>query len=690
MTSLSLADCAHLLARLAEMPAAQARHEVEQVLREKGILAAFEAQQGLDPDTAAFVRALLAVVGRREDEERAAQQMKERMEMLSSASFEGILVHEDGVVIDVNDRLGELLRAEPRDLLGPRTMHNCVAPEDLPGVLERVTSGYEGAYVISGVRHDGSRFRAELQSKQGRFGDRPVRIAAVRDVTERERTLELLRESEQRFKDLTETAFDLCVASRDGIVVELRGSLERFLGYSPGEVLGRPVVDFVAPSARLATEQALDGKTEGAYFSTLISKLGEVVPVEVIGVNSSLGGVPTRMAGVRDLRPIRRIEAERWQLQHQVERMQRLDSLGLLAGGIAHDFNNLLVGVIGNAELLLMAALPPDSRDLASGILSAGQRATDLTRRLLAYSGRGEVAPPRALDVGELVTDLDSLVSSARAKGIVMTTNIEPGTAVMGDRTTLLQVLLNLSTNAIDALESSRGRVEIRARRVSYPDARFDDAIGATVRPGSWVLLEVEDDGVGMDDVTKSRIFEPFFSTKERGHGLGLAACLGILRGHGGALHVESAPHQGSCFSLLLPAAEPVDRGTPRQRPSDIEPCCVLVVDDHPMVRAQMRRSLELRGFTVFDAEDGQACLEHLERRRFDLILLDMTMPGLAGPEVLRTIRRRGLMVPVVLTSGYTLSAEALDAGSFQAFLQKPYGIGELMEAIERARRVPG
>jgi len=119
----------------------------------------------------------------------------------------------------------------------------------------------------------------------------------------------------------------------------------------------------------------------------------------------------------------------------------------------------------------------------------------------------------------------------------------------------------------------------------------------------------------------------------------------------------------------------------------DVEPCSVLVVDDHPMVRAQMRRSLELRGFIVVDAEDGQSCLDRLEQRAVDLILLDMTMPGLAGPDLLRTIRSRGVRVPVVLTSGYTLSAEALEAGSFQAFLQKPYGIGELLAAIERARR---
>lgn len=675
--------------RLLEVDPRSVFAELASLLTEKGIdpaVVVAPGDHGLDSETAQFVACLVELARRRETEARSFEQTRERMEMLSSASFEGILVHENGVVCDVNDRLAEILLTEPRELLGPDTIQKCVAPEDVPGVLERVATGYEGAYIITGIRNDGTRFRAELQSKQGRLGDRPVRIAAVRDVTERERTLELLRESEQRFRDLTEAAFDLSVASRGGIVVEVRGPMVDLLGYRVDEVVGRPVADFVAPAARLLTEEALGGRLNGAYFSTLVSKEGDPVPVEIIGVNSSLDGAPTRIAGVRDLREVRRLEAERWQLQHQVERMQRLDSLGLMAAGIAHDFNNLLVGVIGNAELLLASIESPEQREAVAAIMSAGQRATDLTRRLLAYSGRGDVAPPSAIDVSELVSDLGRLVPSARTKDIEIVTSIEPGAAVLGDRTTLSQVLLNLTANAVDALGGAQGTVEVRARRVTQPDARFDDAIGATVRPGSWVQLEVQDGGIGMDAVTKARIFEPFFTTKERGHGLGLAACLGIVRAHGGAMHVQSEPGKGSCFSLLLPAADPTPRKVHKTPISDVEPCSVLVVDDHPMVRAQMRRSLELRGFTVADAEDGQACLVRLGRETFDLILLDLTMPGLAGPELLKCIRERGIRVPVVLTSGYGLSSEALEPGSFQGFLQKPYGIGELLEAIESAR----
>ena len=197
----------------------------------------------------ALVESLLSLALARASEIDEHQQTRERLEMLSQASFEGIMVNESGVVIDANQRLAEILRTDQESLLGPDTTRTYVAPEDLPGVLARLREEYEGSYVITGVRKDGTRFRAELQTKQGRLGERPVRIAAVRDVTERERTLELLRESEARLRDLVDTIFDLTVLSRDGVVLEVRGDLHDILGYAPDEVVGHSLLDFVAPSS---------------------------------------------------------------------------------------------------------------------------------------------------------------------------------------------------------------------------------------------------------------------------------------------------------------------------------------------------------------------------------------------------------------------------------------------------------
>jgi two-component system cell cycle sensor histidine kinase/response regulator CckA len=255
---------------------------------------------------------------------------------------------------------------------------------------------------------------------------------------------------------------------------------------------------------------------------------------------------------------------------------------------------------------------------------------------------------------------------------------------------------MNLLTNASDSLGDKPGRVTVRVRRVSEVDARWDQAQGATVGPGRWVLLEVEDTGAGMDEPTRGRVFEPFFSTKERGHGLGLAACLGIVRAHGGAVLVESELGRGSRFSVLLPATDAtafVDSALPPRRTT--RPCRVLLVDDEAIVRNQLRRSLELRGYTVVEAADGRTALAALISASgaaildvVDVVILDMTMPDLDGAEVLRQLRAAGSRVPVVVSSGYLDVAveRRLPGGEFQGFLAKPYGATELVNAIERAR----
>src|SRR6185503_12837194 len=227
----------------------------------------------------------------------------------------------------------------------------------------RMRDRVEGEYLITAVRKDGSTFRAELLTKQGKLGARPVRIAAVRDVTERERTSALLRESEARLRDLAQTAFDVLVYSRDGIIVEVVGKVEQPLGFSKAAMVGRRILDLVILAQKESTRSRIDGGASGGYVTDITNDRGDVVPVEVVAVMTTLNGVPTRLAGLRDLREAKRVEAERREFEQHLQQAQRLDSLGVLAGGIAHDFNNLLVGIIGGAELLSLAELSPEDRD---------------------------------------------------------------------------------------------------------------------------------------------------------------------------------------------------------------------------------------------------------------------------------------------------------------------------------------
>jgi two-component system cell cycle sensor histidine kinase/response regulator CckA len=329
-----------------------------------------------------------------------------------------------------------------------------------------------------------------------------------------------------------------------------------------------------------------------------------------------------------------------------------------------------------------------DDQELCSAIIGAAQRAADLTAQLLAYAGRRDLGPRQAVDLGPLWRELCLLLSARLSKRATLDLRLAPSSVVVGDRATLTQMLMNLLTNASDALEDQSGSIVVTTSRVREPDARWDTALGTPVGPGDWVMIEVRDSGVGMDPATQLRVFEPFFSTKEHGHGLGLASCLGIVAAHGGALAVESEPGKGSCFSVLLPGSQrPVSEAPSADIDNAKRPRRVLVVDDESVVRTLLRRSLERRGYTVIEADGGRSGLRALRESLPDLLVLDMSMPDLDGAEVVRQVRADGLKIPILLTSGNVdPSAERrLAPDSFQGFLRKPFSMAELLRAIQNA-----
>jgi PAS domain S-box-containing protein len=641
-----------------------------------------------DAETCNVLERALGAALSRAAEHDDARKMQERADMLQAASFEGIFIHDQGVIVDCNQRLCEMLGYSREEMLDPAHMARAIVPEDLAETQERIRQRIEGEFLVTCIRKDGSRLRAEFCTKQTRLGERPLRVVALRDVTARERTAELLRESETRLRLLLEATFDVVVISRNGELVDVSEGAERFLGRSRAELIGRPVVEMVAPAERDEVARRIQERTLGSYETVSIAASGELVPVLVVTIASTLDGEPVRVAALRDLREARRKENERRQLELQVERSQRLESLGVLASGIAHDFNNLLVGVLGSAEALLTTLTDPDERALAETIYKAGEHAATLTKQMLAYAGRRSLTTPVPVDVAELWHELRAVIGPTLSKKAQIELRRAPESVVLGERATLLQVFMNLLTNASDALEGKPGQITVTTERVREPDARWSGALGRKVSPGDWMMVNVRDSGVGMDEATKKRIFEPFFSTKPLGHGLGLGSCLGIVKGHGGAILVESAPGLGSTFSVLLPATE--RRSTSRSSTATIaSPCRLLVIDDEPLVRAHVRRLLERHGYSVQEAAGGIAGLEAIGRSAPDVVLLDMTMPDLDGVEVLRRIRTSDVNVPVVLCSGNLQSAfeRGLEPGMAQAMLQKPFGHDALLEAIENARR---
>jgi len=406
-----------------------------------------------------------------------------------------------------------------------------------------------------------------------------------------------------------------------------------------------------------------------------------------------------RVFSFRDVTARLRAEEERRTLERQMLHVQKLESLGVLAGGIAHDFNNLLVSVLGNAGLAI-AEIDPASpaRGRLTDIELAAQRAAELTRQMLAYAGRGRFVVQRlnlSEIVGELVTLLRTVVPRTAEIDVRLADDLPD---VEADASQLRQVVMNLVTNAADAIGGTAGRIEIATGRLSATrDYLAQSCIGADVAPGEFVFAQVADTGCGMDQATLARIFDPFFTTKVTGRGLGLAAVLGIVRSHRGAVTVDSTPGFGTCFRLLLPAA--AASSSHRHVPGVIAKTAlsgatILVVDDDDGVRTVATLSLERSGFRVVGACDGEEGVAALRERRgeFDAVLLDMTMPRLSGADTCHVIRQMHPDLPVVLMSGYTEPDAVARFGPHEVagFLQKPFSPATLVRMIQDAvqRRV--
>ena len=404
---------------------------------------------------------------------------------------------------------------------------------------------------------------------------------------------------------------------------------------------------------------------------------------------------PQLLLAVTDITGRKWAEDRRLQLERQMQQTQKLESLGVLAGGIAHDFNNLLAIILGNASLAL-DELPSASpaRDSLRAIEETSLRAAELCRQMLAYSGKGRFVIEN-IRLGELIGDMVSLLKASISKKATLNLNLKASPMPLrGDPSQIRQVVMNLVTNASEALGEHSGLITLSAgvmecSRDDLGDACLDEPLAE----GLYVWLKIADTGCGMDPETQRRIFEPFFTTKFTGRGLGLSAVLGIVRGHKGALKVESAPGQGTTFTVFFPVAReeksPMGHGGVAIPDHWQGAGTILLVDDEESVRIMGVRMLERLGFQVLTAVDGHETLEVYRARRdkIVLVLLDLTMPDLDGDEIFRELRQIDAKARVVLSSGFTQSeiAPRFAGRGLSGFLQKPYTLYELAQCLHGA-----
>ena len=389
---------------------------------------------------------------------------------------------------------------------------------------------------------------------------------------------------------------------------------------------------------------------------------------------------------------------ERRRFNDRLQQTQKLESLGVLAGGIAHDFNNLLTGIMGNASIVL-DDLPPETpvRENLEAVMKASERAAALTRQLLAYAGKGRfVIEP--LNLSELAGEITSLLQTSIPRTVELRLQLQDDLpSIEGDAAQIQQLVMNLVINAAEAVEEGQTEtvwIITRLEQISQAYINQMIAPNGTV-PGTYVTLEVRDAGCGMDAATLQRIFDPFFTTKFTGRGLGLAAVMGMVRGHKGALHVESTPGKGSSFKVLFPViggpASSIAPSTPEMSLAGDE--TVLVVDDEDTVRQTAKSALESYGYKVVVAANGKEGVRLFEELagEIDAVVLDMTMPVMSGEEALARLKSIRPDIPVVLSSGYE-EADAtrrFTGKGLAGFIQKPYAAAGLAEKIKIALESP-
>lgn len=510
-------------------------------------------------------------------------------------------------------------------------------------------------------------------------------------IRERKRAEEAIEASERRHRVLLETIPDIVLRrKRDGIYTDYKPakSFGRFMPSS--DFIGTHISQILPPDvvelSMAASEKALSTGQEQVYEYRMPNRLtGIIRDYEARVLPSSDDEVQVIVRDVTE----DKLQEER------LHQSQKLESLGVLAGGIAHDFNNLLTGMLGQTSLakFKLARGLPVTEHIDKAITSA-ERAADLTRQLLAYAGKGKFQI-MALNLSELIRETTGLLETALPNRAELQLQLDDALPMIeADRSQIQQVVMNLVINAAEALHEEGGHVRITTRHQTL-SANDDTSsyMGAHLLPAAYVALEIFDNGCGMDSKVISRIFDPFFSTKTHGHGLGLAATLGIIRTHHGGIQVQSVPGSGTTFTLLFPALK-----TPVIKPStaeaDVEPYStakplVLVIDDESAIRESVTDILMMEGIQVVTAASGNegiACFRQ-QQQQIGLVLLDLKMPGMNGEETLRALRQIDAQVSVILSSGYneTEVSHLFHDGEIIAFLQKPYNFTLLCQQVRKA-----
>jgi PAS domain S-box-containing protein len=640
------------------------------------------------------------------------RESEQRLRAIFDGTYEYIgLLAPDGMLLETN-RASLEFAGDTRESVIGQAFWETPWFTGTPGAPETVRQAVERAAAGEFVRYEATLFRPSGEALDFDVSIHPIRnergevvliVPEGRNITERKQAEQRMRQQWHTFDaalshtpDFTYT-FDL-----EGRFTYVNRALLSLWQKPLEEALGKNFFELGYPpelAARLQNQiqQVIDSRQPLRDHTPFTGPTGEARDYEYIFVPvlAANGQVESVAGSTRDITERKRNEEQERERQIQLRDSARLESLGVMAGGIAHDFNNLLVGILGYASLLADTGFPSD-RPMASQIVMAAERAAELTKQMLAYSGKGsfviEVLELNAVIQENLMRFRASVSRSVRVE-------LELGCdacLIEGDRAQIQQAITNLLINASEAVGDRPGEVRICTAVIEGREPRFSSHLHEPVPAGNYALLEVRDNGAGMTPETVKKIFDPFFTTKFTGRGLGLAAVLGIVKGHRGDIAVESQPGVGATFRIYLPLSERAG-ATRRQPEADAGAAAtgqtVLVVDDEAIVRKLATLALERRGFRVLVATHGQEALDVLRANPgISLVILDLTMPVMTGEQTLPLIRAMYPEIPVILSSGFNEAeiSRRFASSGIAGVLQKPYTISgivlKVVHAIQQAQ----
>jgi PAS domain S-box-containing protein len=593
---------------------------------------------------------------------------------------------DDGVFIEVNEGFEKLTGWTRAEAIGRSSLDMDIwaDPHDRQKAVDLIrTHGEYTGFEALFRKKDGSTLTGLMSAKVMDVNGVPCLLSITRDISDRKAAESALRSTELRTRTvMANSQAVIYQLDPDGRFLLSEGLGLAGLGLAPGQVVGLNAMDVYKNDLETTDQIRLALKGEA---SRRITKAGgrqfdnNMTPVfDAQGRLESVIGIATDVT-------------ERMQMEDALRQSQKLESLGILAGGIAHDFNNLLTVVLGNLNLAQMH-LPEQTpaQPYLANMEATVLRATELTKQMLAYSGRGHfLVEPK--DLNEVVREVTHLLEVSISKKVQLKFDLEPGLpAIQADTAQIQQVVMNLVTNASDAIGDREGIIHLCTSTILLEAQELLTTYrGEALKPGPYVLLEVTDTGIGMAPEVMARIFDPFFTTKATGRGLGLSAMLGILRGHGAGLRITSEVGCGSTFHICFPASA---AGASAPRPTQAEDTSglirgrVLLVDDEDLILETIGSALEILGLEVVMARDGLEALELFRSGRPDLVLMDLTMPRMDGREAFQAMHDLDPSIPVVLSSGFTEqdSIRTLSEQNPVGFIQKPYQIKDLRQLLQR------